>query len=37
MFTPDYQAWLVNPGAKVGDKPVGYAPAVRNWLPESRG
>ncbi|MGW5361844.1 aldo/keto reductase [Actinopolymorpha pittospori] len=35
MFTPDYQGWLVNQGAKVGDKPAGYAPAVRNWLPES--
>ncbi|MBT2231200.1 aldo/keto reductase [Nonomuraea sp. NEAU-A123] len=31
MFTPDYQSWLISPGAKVGDKPAGYAPAVRNW------
>ncbi|WP_202451132.1 MULTISPECIES: aldo/keto reductase [unclassified Streptomyces] len=31
MFTPAYQSWLVNPGAKVGDKPAGYAPAVQNW------
>ncbi|WP_127937531.1 aldo/keto reductase [Nonomuraea polychroma] len=34
MFTPDYQSWLVSPGVKVGDKPAGYAPAVRNWAPE---
>ncbi|MEV4176075.1 aldo/keto reductase [Nonomuraea sp. NPDC049709] len=34
MFTPDYQNWLVSPGVKVGDKPAGYAPAVRNWAPE---
>lgn len=33
MFTPDYQSWLVNPGAKVGDKPEGYRPVVRNWVP----
>jgi aryl-alcohol dehydrogenase-like predicted oxidoreductase len=31
MFTPAYQGWLVSPGAKVGDKPAGYQPAVRNW------
>jgi len=31
MFTPEYQAWLVNPGAKVGDKPAGYQPPVLNW------
>jgi aryl-alcohol dehydrogenase-like predicted oxidoreductase len=31
MFTPGYQGWLVNPGAKVADKPAGYVPAVRNW------
>ncbi|WP_157248502.1 hypothetical protein [Nonomuraea typhae] len=31
MFTPGYQGWLVSPGAKVGDKPVGYRPAVQNW------
>ncbi|MEU4229684.1 aldo/keto reductase [Nonomuraea sp. NPDC026600] len=31
MFTPDYQSWLISPGVKVGDKPAGYAPAVRNW------
>ena len=31
MFTPGYQNWLVNPGLKVGDKPAGYAPGVRNW------
>ncbi|MDP4501634.1 aldo/keto reductase [Nonomuraea turcica] len=32
MFTPDYQSWLVSTGVKVGDKPAGYAPAVRNWV-----
>ncbi|WP_436762245.1 aldo/keto reductase [Streptosporangium sp. V21-05] len=37
MFTPGYQGWLVNPGLKVGDKPAGYAPAVRNWVPEGGG
>ncbi|GAA3228251.1 aldo/keto reductase [Nonomuraea helvata] len=37
MFTPEYQGRLVSPGVKVGDKPAGYAPAVRNWAPESRG
>jgi aryl-alcohol dehydrogenase-like predicted oxidoreductase len=31
MFTPEYQSWLVNVGAKVGDKPAGYQPPVRNW------
>ncbi|MFI5587389.1 aldo/keto reductase [Amycolatopsis sp. NPDC051758] len=31
MFTPEYQNWIVAPGLKVGDKPEGYAPAVRNW------
>ncbi|GAA0581496.1 aldo/keto reductase [Kribbella sandramycini] len=31
MFTPDYQSWLVNAGAKVGDKPAGYRPPVLNW------
>ncbi|WP_236796157.1 aldo/keto reductase [Amycolatopsis sp. GM8] len=31
MFTPDYQGWIINPGAKVGDKPAGYQPPVRNW------
>ncbi|MEV8631340.1 aldo/keto reductase [Streptosporangium sp. NPDC051023] len=36
MFTPGYQNWLVSSGAKVGDKPAGYAPAVRNWVAESR-
>jgi aryl-alcohol dehydrogenase-like predicted oxidoreductase len=35
MFTPGYQSWLVNPGAKVADKPAEYAPSVRNWVPES--
>ncbi|MEV4109082.1 hypothetical protein [Nonomuraea sp. NPDC049695] len=34
---PEYQGRLVSPGVKVGDKPAGYAPAVRNWAPESRG
>jgi aryl-alcohol dehydrogenase-like predicted oxidoreductase len=31
MFTPGYQNWIVSPGLKVGDKPEGYAPGVRNW------
>ncbi|PQE00631.1 aldo/keto reductase [Mycobacterium sp. EPG1] len=31
MFTPGYQEQLINPGIKVGDKPSGYAPSVRNW------
>ena len=31
MFTPQYQGWLVNPGAKVADKPAGYQPPVLNW------
>ncbi|MDS0132197.1 MULTISPECIES: aldo/keto reductase [unclassified Amycolatopsis] len=31
MFTPEYQNWIVSPGLKIGDKPAGYAPAVRNW------
>lgn len=36
MVTPEYQSWLVNPGAKVGDKPAGYQPVVRNWVQEAR-
>lgn len=32
MFTPQYQNWIVTPGLKVGDKPAGYAPGVRNWV-----
>jgi aryl-alcohol dehydrogenase-like predicted oxidoreductase len=31
MFTPEYQNWIVNPGAKVADKPAGYRPPVVNW------
>ncbi|MFJ9780183.1 aldo/keto reductase [Amycolatopsis sp. NPDC101161] len=31
MFTAQYQNWIVTPETKVGDKPAGYAPAVRNW------
>jgi aryl-alcohol dehydrogenase-like predicted oxidoreductase len=31
MFTPAYQNWVVTPDLKVGDKPAGYAPPVRNW------
>ncbi|WIY06457.1 aldo/keto reductase [Amycolatopsis mongoliensis] len=31
MFTAQYQNWIVTPDTKVGDKPDGYAPAVRNW------
>jgi aryl-alcohol dehydrogenase-like predicted oxidoreductase len=37
MFTPAYQGWLVSPGAKVGDKPAGYRPAVRNWAEQPAG
>jgi aryl-alcohol dehydrogenase-like predicted oxidoreductase len=33
MFTPGYQNQLINPGVKVGDKPPGYQPGVRNWTP----
>jgi len=32
MFTPEYQHMIVSPGAKVADKPAGYAPSVRNWV-----
>ncbi|MEA5365317.1 aldo/keto reductase [Amycolatopsis sp., V23-08] len=32
MFTPEYQNWIVTPGLKIGDKPEGYAPGVRNWV-----
>ncbi|NUT50231.1 MAG: aldo/keto reductase, partial [Saccharothrix sp.] len=32
MFTPASQEWLVSPGVKVGDKPAGYGPVVRNWV-----
>ncbi|PRY44580.1 aldo/keto reductase [Umezawaea tangerina] len=32
MFTPDYQGWLVNAGVRLGDKPAGYHPDVRNWV-----
>lgn len=35
MFTPGYQGWLVSPGVKVGDKPAGYQPPVRNWAEEN--
>ena len=31
MFTPAYQGRLVNPDAKVADKPAGYRPPVLNW------
>jgi aryl-alcohol dehydrogenase-like predicted oxidoreductase len=31
MFTPGYQGQLISPGIKVGDKPEGYRPGVRNW------
>ncbi|WP_405084879.1 hypothetical protein [Microbispora sp. NBC_01389] len=33
VFTPGYQGRLVSPGVKIGDKPAGYAPAVRNRAP----
>ena len=32
MFTPQYQSWIVSPGNKIGDKPAGYQPPVRNWI-----
>ncbi|CAN5361682.1 aldo/keto reductase [soil metagenome] len=32
MFTPGYQNQLISPGTKVGDKPAGYRPEVRNWV-----
>jgi aryl-alcohol dehydrogenase-like predicted oxidoreductase len=35
MFTPGYQNQLVSPGVKVGDKPAGYLPGVRNWVKDS--
>jgi aryl-alcohol dehydrogenase-like predicted oxidoreductase len=35
MFTPGYQNQLISPGVKVGDKPAGYLPGVRNWVKES--
>ena len=35
MFTPAYQGWLVSPGVKLGDKPAGYQPPVRNWARET--
>ena len=31
MFTPGYQEQIINPGAKVADKPRGYLPSIRNW------
>ena len=31
MFTPGYQNLIISPGSKVGDKPAGYFPGVRNW------
>lgn len=31
IFTPEYQQQIINPGAKVADKPTGYSPGVRNW------
>jgi aryl-alcohol dehydrogenase-like predicted oxidoreductase len=37
MFTPRYQSRIVSPGVKVGDKPAGYLPVVRNWVPENQG
>ncbi|MEU9689826.1 aldo/keto reductase [Amycolatopsis japonica] len=30
IFTAEYQNWVVS-GVKIGDKPAGYAPEVRNW------
>ncbi len=37
MFTPAYQGWLVSPGVRLGDKPDGYRPAVRNWAADAAG
>ena len=31
MFTAQYQNWIVSPNLKIGDKPAGYVPALRNW------
>jgi aryl-alcohol dehydrogenase-like predicted oxidoreductase len=36
MFTPEYQSWMVNVGVKLGDKPAGYHPVVRNWVPQQQ-
>ena len=36
MFTPEFQSWQVSSGVRVGDKPPGYRPPVRNWVPERR-
>ncbi|TDD55125.1 aldo/keto reductase [Saccharopolyspora elongata] len=36
MFTPEYQSWIINAGVKLGDKPAGYHPVVRNWVPENQ-
>lgn len=32
MFTPEYQSMIINTDVKLGDKPAGYHPAVRNWV-----
>ncbi|MBP2704232.1 aldo/keto reductase [Microbispora sp. RL4-1S] len=37
MFTPGYQGWIINAGAKVGDKPAGHIPLVRNWTAANTG
>ncbi|SHF91567.1 aldo/keto reductase [Streptoalloteichus hindustanus] len=37
MFTPQYQSWMINTGVRLGDKPPGYHPVVRNWVPENQG
>jgi aryl-alcohol dehydrogenase-like predicted oxidoreductase len=35
MFTTAYQSRLVSTGTKVGDKPDGYQPPVRNWTADT--
>ncbi|MCW2512572.1 MAG: oxidoreductase protein [Mycobacterium sp.] len=32
MFTPGYQNQLISADVKVGDKPAGYLPGIRNWV-----
>ncbi|HET9171277.1 MAG TPA: aldo/keto reductase [Actinospica sp.] len=36
MFTADYQSKIVNADVKLGDKPAGYHPVVRNWKEPTR-
>ncbi|HTJ69770.1 MAG TPA: aldo/keto reductase [Actinospica sp.] len=32
MFTAEYQSQIINTDVKLGDKPAGYQPVVRNWV-----